>query len=126
MDPIGLALENFDINGVWRTKDGGDGGVPVDSASELFDGTRIKGAADLRQALLRYSPQFVRSMTEKMMTYAVGRGMQYYDMPVVRSIVHDAEKTNYRFSSIVLGIVKSPPFQMRVKSDDAALRNSGR
>jgi hypothetical protein len=122
MDPIGLALENFDIDGVWRTKDGGDGGVPVDSTSELFDGTKIKGVADLRQALLRYSPQFVRSMTEKMMTYAVGRGMQYYDMPVVRSIVRDAAKTNYRFSSIVLGIVKSPPFQMRTKTETAALQ----
>jgi len=121
MDPIGLALENFDIGGDWRSKDGGDGGVPIDSASELFDGTRIRGAADLRQALLRYSPQFIRSFTEKLMTYAVGRGIQYYDMPVVRAIVRDAAKDNYRFSAIVLGIVKSPPFQMRMKTEATAL-----
>jgi len=115
MDPIGLALENFDIDGIWRTKDGGDGGVPIDASSELFDGTRVKSVAELRQALMHYSPQFVRSMTEKLMTYAVGRGVQYYDMPVVRSIVRDAEKNNYRFSAIILGIVKSPPFQLRMK-----------
>jgi len=121
MDPIGLALENFDIGGDWRSKDGGEGGVPIDSASELFDGTRIRGAADLRQALLRYSPQFIRSFTEKLMTYAVGRGIQYYDMPVVRAIVRDAAKDNYRFSAIVLGIVKSPPFQMRMKTEATAL-----
>jgi hypothetical protein len=120
MDPIGLALENFDIDGNWRVKDGGDGGVQIDASSELFDGTRINGAADLRQALLHYSPQFVRSVTEKLMTYAVGRGVQYYDMPVVRSIVRDAAKSNYRFSSIVLGIVKSPPFQMRIKPQSTA------
>jgi hypothetical protein len=117
MDPIGLALENFDIDGLWRTKDGGDGGVPIDASSELFDGTRVRGVADLRDALMRYSPQFVRSMTEKLMTYGLGRGVQYYDMPVVRSIVRDAAKNNYRFSAIILGIVKSPPFQMRTKGE---------
>src|SRR5207248_1258755 len=115
MDPIGLALENFDVDGNWRTKDGGEGGVPIDATSELFDGTRINGIVDLREALLHYSPQFVRSVTERLMTYGIGRGVQYYDMPVVRSIVRDAAKNNYRFSSIILGIVKSAPFQMRVK-----------
>jgi mono/diheme cytochrome c family protein len=115
MDPIGLALENFDVDGNWRTKDGGEGGVPIDASSDLFDGTKINGVVELRKALLRYSPQFVRSMTERMLTYGLGRGVQYYDMPVIRSIVRDAAKNDYRFSSIVLGIVKSAPFQMRVK-----------
>ena len=122
MDPIGLTLENFDVDGIWRTKDGGEGGVPIDASSQLFDGTKINGIADLRNALLRYSPQFVRSVTERLMTYAIGRGVQYYDMPVVRGIVRDAAKNNYRFSSIVLGIVKSAPFQMRTKVQDAAVR----
>ena len=122
MDPIGLTLENFDVDGVWRIKDGGEGGVPINASSELFDGTKINGVADLRNALLRYSPQFVRSLTEKLMTYALGRGVQYYDMPVVRGIVRDAARNNYRFSSIVVGIVKSAPFQMRTKAQDAAVR----
>src|SRR5439155_8825573 len=113
MDPIGLALENFDVDGSWRAKDGGDGGVPIDASSDLFDGTKINGVVELRKALVRYSPQFVRSMTEKLMTYGLGRGVRYYDMPVVRSIVRDAGKNNSRFSSIVLGIAKSAPFQMR-------------
>ena len=69
---------------------------------------------------MRYSPQFVRVVTEKLMTYGLGRGVEYYDMPVIRSIVRDAEKNNYRFSSIVLGIVKSAPFQMRVKTEENA------
>ena len=77
--------------------------------------SRSAGPSGLRQALLRYSPQFVRMVTEKMMTYALGRGVEYSDMPVLRSIVRDAAKNNNRFSSIVLGIVKSAPFQMRVK-----------
>ena len=122
MDPIGLSLENFDVDGVWRTKDGGEGGVPIDPAAELFDGARVNGVAQLRQSLLRYSPQFVRSVTERLMTYAIGRGVQYYDMPVVRAIVRDAARENNRFSSIVLGIVKSAPFQMKMKVQDAAVR----
>jgi hypothetical protein len=116
-DPIGLSMENFDIDGSWRTKDGGEAGPTIDPASEIFDGQKVNGVVDLRKALLRYSPQFVRSLTEKLMTYGLGRGVQYYDMPVVRSIVRDAAKDNYRFSSIVVGIVKSAPFQMRVKTD---------
>jgi mono/diheme cytochrome c family protein len=121
MDPIGFALENFDADGKWRTKQGGDGGTPIDTAVQLYDGQQVDGPAALRQALLRYSPQFVRMFVEKMMTYAVGRGVEYYDMPVVRSIVRDAGRENNRFSAIVLGIVKSPQFQMRVKSEDRAV-----
>jgi hypothetical protein len=120
MDPIGLSLQNFDVDGAWRTKDGGEGGVPIDASSELFDGQKVRGVVDLRNALLRYSPQFVRSVTEKLMTYAVGRRVEYYDMPVVRAIVRDAAKQNNRFSSVVLGIVKSAEFQMRVKGSDSA------
>ena len=74
----------------------------------------------MRNALLRYSPQFVRMVTEKLMTYGLGRGVEYYDMPVIRSIVRDAAKNNYRFSSIVLGIVKSAPFQMRMRVEENA------
>jgi hypothetical protein len=120
MDPIGLSLQNFDVDGAWRTKDGGDGGVPIDASSELFDGQKVHGVVDLRNALLRYSPQFIRNITEKLMTYAVGRRVEYYDMPVVRAIVRDAGKQNNRFSSIVVGIVKSAEFQMRVKGSDSA------
>ncbi len=119
MDPIGFALDNFDADGKWRTKQGGDGGTPIDARVELYDGQQVDGPVGLRQALLRYSPQFVRMFTEKMMTYALGRGVEYYDMPVLRSIVRDAAKDNNRFSAIVLGIVKSPQFQMRMKAAES-------
>src|SRR5262247_825491 len=120
MDNIGFPLENFDADATWRTKQGGDGGTPIDPSAELWDGTKVNGPVELRRALLHYSPAFVRNMTEKMMTYALGRGVEYFDMPVIRSIVRDADKNQDRFSSIVLGIVKSPPFQMRVKMDESA------
>ena len=119
MDPIGFALDNFDADGKWRTKQGGDGGTPIDASVTLYDGQHADGPVGLRQALLRYSPQFARMFTEKMMTYALGRGVEYTDMPVLRSIVRDAARDNNRFSAIVLGIVKSPQFQMRVKSADS-------
>ena len=119
MDPIGFALENFSADAKWRTKDGGEGGSPIDAAAELYDGTAIDGPVDLRQALLKYSPQFVRTLTEKLMTYGLGRGVEYFDMPVIRSIMREAEATDYRFSAIVLGIVKSAPFQMRTSAPAA-------
>jgi hypothetical protein len=112
MDPIGFSLENFDAIGGWRTTDDGS---PIDASGQLVDGTKINGVVDLRNALIRYAPQFVRLVTEKLMIYGLGRGTEYYDMPLIRAIVHDAEKTNYRFSSLVLGIVKSEPFQMNQK-----------
>ena len=115
MDPIGFALENFDADGKWRTKEGGDGGVPIDTSSVLWDGTKVNGPIELRQALLHYSPQFVRMITEKLMTFALGRGVEYQDMPVIRSIVRDADRDDDRFISILMGIVKSAPFQMRTK-----------
>jgi hypothetical protein len=118
MDPIGFALENFDADAKWRIKDGGDGGTPIDAAGQLFDGTAINGPVGLREALLKYSPQFVRMVTEKLMTYGLGRGVEYFDMPEIRSIVRDAGAKNNRFSAIVLGIVKSAPFQMRMKVEE--------
>ena len=112
MDPLGFALENFDAIGQWRSQDRW-AGIPIDASSELIDGTKISGPADLRNALLRRSPQFVQTFTERLMTYGLGRSVEYYDMPTVRQIVRDAARENYRFSSLVMGIVKSAPFQMR-------------
>ena len=123
MDPIGFALENFDADGSYRTRQGGDGGVPLDTAVTLWDGTKVNGPVELRQALLRYSPQFVRMITEKLMTFALGRGVEYEDMPVIRSIVHDADKDNDRFFSILMGIIKSQPFQYRTKQAEERASN---
>ena len=123
MDPIGFALENLDADASWRMKQGGDGGIPIDSKVRLYDGQDVNGPAGLRTALMRYSPQFVRMFVEKLMTYAVGRGMEYTDMPTIRAITRDVAKDDNRFSAIVLGVVKSPQFQMRVKSNDVVSTN---
>lgn len=112
MDPIGFSLENFDGIGKWRVREAGQ---KLDASGQLVDGTRIDGVVSLREALLRYSPQFVRVVTEKLLTYALGRGVEYDDMPVVRAIVREAGKSNYRFSAIVSEIIKSAPFQMNRK-----------
>jgi hypothetical protein len=109
MDPIGFALENFDAIGTWRKTDGPHA---IDASSVMWDGTQIDGLADLRNFLLGYSDQFARTVAEKLLTYAIGRGVEYYDMPVVRSIVHEAEKDDYRFDTLILEVVKSDPFQM--------------
>ena len=113
-----LFLENFDADAKWRTKQGGEGGVPLDTSAVLWDGTKIDGPVELKQALLRYSPQFVRMITEKLMTFSLGRGVEYEDMPVIRSIVRDADKNNDKFSSLLLGVIRSAPFQMRVKDSE--------
>jgi cytochrome c5 len=110
MDPLGFSLDNFDAIGQWRSK---EAGLPIDASGQLADGSKVNGVVDLRKALLAHPERFVSTMTEKMMTYALGRGLEYYDMPVVRSITRDAGRGDYRFSSIVMGIVKSTPFQMR-------------
>jgi mono/diheme cytochrome c family protein len=110
IDPAGLALENFDAIGRWRTKEAG--GV-VDTAGQLVDGTPVDGPIALREALMDRSDQFVRTLTEKMLTYALGRGMEPYDMPVVRAITKDSSENDYRFSSLVMGIVNSMPFRSR-------------
>jgi mono/diheme cytochrome c family protein len=115
MDPIGLSLENFDAVGAWRTRDGGTLGSPIDATGELLDGTKVDGVVTLRQALIKDPEIFVGTVTEKLLTYALGRGLGYYDMPTVRAIVRDTAPRGYRFSSIVLGIVNSTPFQKRTK-----------
>jgi len=113
IDPAGLALENFDAVGAWRTRDGGTRGTPVDASGQLVDGTKVDGVIALRAALMREPDIFVSTVTEKLLTYALGRGLTAADMPAVRGIVRDAQRDGYRFSSIVLGIVRSAPFQMR-------------
>jgi mono/diheme cytochrome c family protein len=119
LDPIGFALENFDAVGAWRDKDGGTLGDTIDASGQLVDGTKINGVVDLRHALEREPETFVRTLTEKLLTYAVGRGLTSSDMPVVRSVVRNSAAEHYRFSSIVLGIVHSVPFQMRTAADPA-------
>jgi hypothetical protein len=114
-DPIGLAMENFDAVGRWRGRDGGSLGVPIDASGELLDGTKVDGVVSLRRALLRQPELFVDTVVEKMMTFALGRGVAASDMPSVRTIIRDAARVDYRFSSLVLGIVKSPSFTMRIK-----------
>jgi hypothetical protein len=111
MDPLGLSLENFDFVGRWRTFD--EALIPIDASVVLADGTKFEGAAGLRSVLVRNPDRFARTFTEKLLTYALGRGLEYYDMPAVRTIVRGAARDNYRFSSIVSGIVRSTPFQMR-------------
>jgi mono/diheme cytochrome c family protein len=117
MDPIGFAMENFDAVGAWRTRE--EGG-PIDASGELVDGTKVDGVSGLRQALLRNPELFVRTVTEKMMIYALGRGADYRDMPSVRAIVREAARNNYRFSTVILGIVRSTPFQMRMAPQEVA------
>ena len=111
MDPIGLALENFDAVGAWRAKEADE---PIDASGELADGSHVNGVVQLRQALTSRPEMFVQTMTEKMLTYALGRGVDYRDMPAVRTIVRDAARDNYRFSAIVMRIIRSTPFQMRM------------
>jgi uncharacterized protein DUF1592/uncharacterized protein DUF1588/uncharacterized protein DUF1585/uncharacterized protein DUF1587/uncharacterized protein DUF1595/cytochrome c len=110
LDPLGFALENFDAVGTWRTVET-FAGTKVDASGVLPDGTQLKGPDDLRSALLKKPEQFVQTLTQKLMMYAVGRSIEYYDMPTVRAILRDSAKDNYRFSSIVMGIVRSAPFQ---------------
>jgi hypothetical protein len=115
MDPIGFAMENFDAVGAWRSHDGGS---PIDASGELADGSKVDGVVALRQALVSHPDVFVGALTEKLLTYALGRGLDYPDMPAVRSIVATASRDRYVFSSIVSGIVTSTPFQMRMKGTE--------
>ncbi len=113
MDPIGLAMENFDAVGSWRTREGGTHGTAIDASGVLLDGTKVDGIVSLRKALMRNPEIFVGTFVEKMMTYALGRGVAATDMPTVRQIVRDGGSQNYRFASMVEGIVNSAAFQMR-------------
>ena len=111
MDPIGFALENFDLVGGWRTRDAN--GLPLNTADVLTDGTKIDGVASLRQALVRRPDVFVQTLAEKLMVYALGRGLTFEDMPEVRKVVRGAARKGYRFSALIQGIVESVPFTMR-------------
>jgi hypothetical protein len=108
IDPIGLSLDNFDVTGAWRIK---DRGVPVNVTSQLYDGTPLNGVADLRAALLARSDVVVTHLTERLLSYALGRRVEYYDMPAVRKIVREAKATDYRMSALILGVVKSAAFR---------------
>jgi hypothetical protein len=120
IDPLGFALENFDVDGRWRTEDR-LAAKPIDSMGTLPDGTVLKGPDGLRTALLRHPDRFVQLLIEKLMTYALGRPVAYYDMPVVRKILRDSAEDDYRFSSLVLGIVQSEPFQSQRAPGDGTL-----
>jgi len=121
MDPIGFSLENFDAIALWRTT---DSGTPVDPASTVFDGSKIDGPVGLRKWLVGYSDQFVEVASEKLLTYALGRGVEYQDMPLVRSIARDAARNGNKFSSLVLDIVKSKPFLMNMKMQETSIQSN--
>ncbi len=110
LDPLGFSLENFDAGGKYRSKEGGEA---IDASGNLPDGTVIDGVAGLKKILLARKDEFVEGLADKLLTYALGRGLEYYDQPVVRDIRRQAEKNDYRFSSLVLAIVNSVPFEMR-------------
>jgi Protein of unknown function (DUF1592)/Protein of unknown function (DUF1588)/Protein of unknown function (DUF1587)/Protein of unknown function (DUF1585)/Protein of unknown function (DUF1595) len=116
LDPLGFALENFDAVGAWRSKDRW-AGTAIDASGKLVDGTPVGSPADIRKALEKRPDQFVQTITEKLMMYALGRSVEYYDMPAIRKIVRDVSREDRRFSAIVMGIVKSAPFQME-KADE--------
>jgi hypothetical protein len=110
MDPIGFGLENFDAVGKWRAIDAGS---PIDASGVLLDGSKFQGPAELQQALLSRPELIVNAISEKLLMYALGRTLEYYDAPAVRRIVREAASSDYRWSSLVLGIIESTPFQMR-------------
>jgi len=119
MDPLGFAMENFDPLGQWRLQ---DEGLPVDTAGSMPDGSKFDGVAGLRSALLAKSDVFVETFVEKLLVYSLGRGVEYYDAPTIRQIARTAGKEQNRFSRLILGIVKSAPFQMRAATSDAPAR----
>jgi hypothetical protein len=118
MDPIGFTLENFDAIGLWRTQDAGE---QILATEVMYDGVKVEGPAGLRKWVLGYSDQYVRVATEKLLTYALGRGVEPQDMPLVRKIVRDSARNNYRFSSLVLGVAKSEPFRKNMKLQQTSI-----
>jgi len=125
MEPLGLALEHFDAVGRWR--DVAEGFSAIDATGNLPDGTPFDGASGLTQALLGKSDRFAATVTEKLLIYALGRGLESYDAPVVRAIVRSGARTNYRFvSDLVLGVVQSVPFQMRKADSEGTLSAAAR
>ena len=133
IDPLGLALENYDVTGAWRIK---DAGAAVDSSGDLYDGTKMDGPAGLRGALMKHKDVVLLSFTESLMTYALGRRVEHFDMPAIRAVVRGAAKNDYRMSSFILGVVNSAPFQMskvdtplttaRLRRDAASARQAQR
>ena len=121
IDPLGLTLENFDVTGAWRIK---DNGVPVDASGELYDGTAMDGPVGLRTALLNHSDAIIMTFTENLLTYALGRRLEYYDMPAVRRIVREAAHNDNRMSSFIMGVVNSTAFQMRTAEEDVPASNT--
>jgi hypothetical protein len=119
MDPIGFALENFDGIALWRTQESGQA---INAGDTMFDNTPVDGPEELRNWLVDRSDQFVQVVAERLLTYALGRGVEYPDMPVIRSIVRDAAANDNRFSALVMSVVESPPFQtsrkMELSSND--------
>ena len=111
MDPLGFALENFDAIGRWRTT--GEAGTPIDATGSLPDGAQFQGLEGLRKLLVSDREEFAATLTEKLLTYALGRGLEYYDMPAIRAITRQAASHDYRWTSLILGIVESTPFQLR-------------
>ncbi len=122
MDPIGLALDNFDVTGKWRIR---ENGMPLDTRGQLYDGTPVESPEDLRQALLQRPVPLIRNFTANLMAYALGRRVEYYDQPTIRAIVRDAEATDYRMSSFILGVVKSEAFQMSTTGTAAVEDGAG-
>jgi Protein of unknown function (DUF1585)/Protein of unknown function (DUF1588) len=112
MDPLGFALENFNGVGEWRTVS--EAGSAVDASGVLPNGVKFNGPAELRKVLLSHPEQFGDTVTDRLLTYALGRGVEYYDQPAIRKITREAASGNYRWSSLILGIVNSTPFQMRI------------
>jgi len=111
MDPIGFALENYDAVGKWRAN---DAGVAIDASGKLPDGTQFSGPAELKKVLLsRHRDEFVTTVTEKLMTYALGRGLEAYDNAAIREVVREAARDDYRFQNLVAAIIRSTPFEMR-------------
>jgi hypothetical protein len=116
MDPLGFALENFDAIGRWRIAEA-EASIPIDVSGALPDGTKFQGPVELRNLLIRSPEQFATTVTEKLLTYALGRGVEYTDQPAIRGILRAAAPSNYRWSELILGIVRSTPFQMRTPSE---------
>jgi hypothetical protein len=123
MDPIGFAMENFDAMGMWRDR---DAGVAIDASGVFPNGVTFEGMAGLKQALLSHPQEFISTVTEKLLMYSVGRNVQYFDLPVVRGIMREAAKDDYKFSALVLGVVKSTPFQMRQAQGNPAATTEAR
>ena len=116
MDPLGFAMDNFDAVGRWRTTET-EANIPIDVSGQLPDGTKFAGPVELRNLIIRNPEQFATTITEKLLTYALGRGVEYYDQPAIRAILREAAPSNYRWSALVLGIARSAPFQMRTPSE---------